>query len=71
MLSPLPTVPKKGIKGRVSAFENLRDFLGGVTKTPSLVVQSVKNLSTMQETQVRFLEDPVEKETAARPRILA
>ena len=39
----------------------------------SLIAQSVKNLSAMQETQVRFLgqEDPLEKEMAIHPGILA
>ena len=39
----------------------------------SLVAQSVKNLSAMQETQVRFLgqEDPLEKEMATDSSILA
>ena len=39
----------------------------------SLVVQSVKNLSAMQETWVRFLgwEDPLDKEIATHSGILA
>ena len=39
----------------------------------SLVAQTVKNLSAMQETQVRSLgwEDPLEKEMAAHSSILA
>ena len=39
----------------------------------SLIAQSVKNLSTMRETWVRFLgqEDPLEKEMATHSRILA
>ena len=39
----------------------------------SLIVQSVENLPAMQETQVRFLgpEDPLEKEMANHPSILA
>ena len=39
----------------------------------SLVAQSVKNLSAMQETQLRLLggEDPLEKEMATHPSILA
>ena len=39
----------------------------------SLIVQSVKNLSAMQETQVKFLgqEDPLEKEIATHSIILA
>ena len=39
----------------------------------SLIAQSVKNLSAMQETQVRFLgqEDPLEKEMAIHSSILA
>ena len=39
----------------------------------SLIAQSVKNLSTMQETQVRLLdwEDPLEEETATHSSILA
>ena len=39
----------------------------------SLVAQSVKNLSAMQETQVRFLgqEDPGQKEMATHSSILA
>ena len=39
----------------------------------SLVAQTVKHLPTMQETQVRFLgqEDPLEKEMATHPSILA
>ena len=39
----------------------------------SLVAQSVKNLPAMEENWVRFLdqEDPLEKEMAIHPRILA
>ena len=39
----------------------------------SLVAQMVKHLSAMQETRVRSLgwEDPLEKEMAAHPNILA
>ena len=39
----------------------------------SLIAQSVKNLSAMQETQVRFLswEDPLKKEMATHSSILA
>ena len=39
----------------------------------SSIAQLVKNLSAMQETQVRFLgwEDPLEKETATHSSILA
>ena len=39
----------------------------------SLIAQSVKNLSAMQETQVQFLgqEDPLEKEMAIHSSILA
>ena len=39
----------------------------------TLVAQMVKNLSAMQETQVRFLgwEDPLEKETVTHSGILA
>ena len=39
----------------------------------SLIAQSVKNLSAMQETWVRFLgqEDPLEKEMATHSSILA
>ena len=39
----------------------------------SWIAQSVKNLPAMQETQVQFLgqEDPLEKEMATRPNILA
>ena len=39
----------------------------------SLVAQTVKRLSTMQETQVRALgwEDPLEKEMATQSTILA
>ena len=39
----------------------------------SLVAQTVKHLSAMQETRVRSLgwEDPLEKEMAAHPNILA
>ena len=39
----------------------------------SLVAQTVKNLSAVQETQVRSLcqEDPLEEETATRSNILA
>ena len=39
----------------------------------SLVAQTVKHLSAMQETRVRSLgwEDPLEKETAAHSSILA
>ena len=39
----------------------------------SLVAQTVKNLTAMQETQVRFLsqEDPLEKGMAIHSRILA
>ena len=45
----------------------------GVTKRASLVAQTVKCLSAMQETQVRPLswEDPLEKEMAAHSSILA
>ena len=39
----------------------------------SLVVQTVRNLPAMQETQVQSLggENPLEKETATHPSILA
>ena len=39
----------------------------------SLIAQLVKNLPAMQETRVRFLgqEDPLEKEMATHPSILA
>ena len=39
----------------------------------SLVAQLVKTLPTMQETQIQFLgwEDPLEKEMATHPSILA
>ena len=39
----------------------------------SLIAQLVKNLPAMQETQFRFLswEDPLEKEMATHPSILA
>ena len=39
----------------------------------SLIAQLVKNMPTMQETQVRFLgqEDPLEKEMATHSSILA
>ena len=42
-------------------------------RTASLVAQMVKRLPTMQETRVRSLgwEDPLEKEMATRPSILA
>ena len=42
-------------------------------KVTSLIAQSVKNLPALQETWVWFLggEDPVEKEMATHPRILA
>ena len=45
-----------------------RLFLGA-----SLVAQMVKRLSAMQETQIRSLgwEDPLEKEMAAHPSVLA
>ena len=45
----------------------------GVTKRASLVAQTVKCLSAMQETQVQSLswEDPLEKEMAAHSSILA
>ena len=46
-----------------------------ITSSPraSLVVQMVKNLPTMRETQVQFLhwEDPLEKEMATHSSILA
>ena len=43
------------------------------TAYPSLVAQTVKRLSTMQETQVRSLgwEDPLEKEMAIHSRTIA
>ena len=43
------------------------------SEAPSLVAQTVKRLSTMQETGVRSLgwEDPLEKEMAAHSSILA
>ena len=46
---------------------------GGQTKRASLVAQLVKNLTTMQETQVQYLdrEDPLEKEMATHSSILA
>ena len=42
-------------------------------KWAPLIGQLVKNLPPMQETQVQFLgrEDPLEKEMATRPSILA
>ena len=45
----------------------------GVTKRASLVAQTVKHLSAMQETQVRSLgwEGPLEKEMTAHSSILA
>ena len=45
----------------------------GVTKRASLVSQTVKCLSAMQETQVQSLswEDPLEKEMASHSRTLA
>ena len=45
----------------------------GQTKRASLVAQLVKNLTTMQETQVQYLdrEDPLEKEMATHSSILA
>ena len=48
-------------------------MLGTFIFNPSLVVQMVKNLPAMQETQVRFLgrEDPLEKGMATHPSILA
>ena len=44
-----------------------------ISKTTSLIAQSVKNLPAMQETWVRFLgwEDPLEKELAIHSSILA
>ena len=47
----------------MNAFDRLKDFS---------VAQTVKNLSTMQETWVRSLgqEDPLEKEMATHSRIL-
>ena len=47
-------------------------FISGRTKA-SLVAQIVKNLSAMQETQVRSLgwEDPLEEEMATHTSILA
>ena len=44
-----------------------------ITVRASLVAQSVKNLSVVQETQVQFLgwEDPLEKEMATHSSILA
>ena len=46
---------------------------GGQTKRASLVAQLVKNLTTMQETQVQYLdrEDPLENEMATHSSILA
>ena len=46
---------------------------GGQTERASLVAQLVKNLTTMQETQVQFLDwkDPLEKEMANHSSILA
>ena len=43
------------------------------TQLASLVAQLLKNLSAVQETQVRFLgqEDPLEKEMATHSSILA
>ena len=43
------------------------------TQLASLVAQLLKNLSAVQETQVRFLgqEDPLEKEMATHSNILA
>ena len=48
-------------------------MLGTFIFNPSLVVQMVKNLPAMQETQVRLLgrEDPLEKGMATHPSILA
>ena len=44
-----------------------------MSKIPSLVAQSVKNLPAVQETRVQFLgrEDPLEKEMATHSSILA
>ena len=44
-----------------------------LTKGPTLVAQTVKNLPTMQETQVRSLgsEDPLEKGMTTHSSILA
>ena len=46
---------------------------GNLLTSASLVAQTVKHLSAMQETQVRSLgwEDPLEKEMAAHSSILA
>ena len=52
----------------------MNEFWGfDVQHGASLVVQTVKNLPTMQETQIRSLgqEDPLEKETATHSSILA
>ena len=64
--SGLPFPPKGDLS-------NLRIELSNPEIGASLVVQSVKNLSTMQETQVRLLgpEDPLEEETATHSSILA
>ena len=52
----------------------LIDFLEGThNRGTSLVAQTIKRLSAMQETQVRSLgwEDPLEKEMVAHSSILA
>ena len=76
MLSPLSTVPKRELKVESVHLKTFRTSLVAVIKTPpttrdSLIAQSIKNLPTMQESQIGFLEDPVEKEMATHSCILA
>ena len=51
----------------------IREFCTCISFWASLVAQSVKNLPSVQETWVRSLglEDPLEKEMATHPSILA
>ena len=55
------------------ASRDLYSLIGRVYASPSLVVQIVKRLPTMWETQVRFLgqKDPLEKELATHSITLA
>ena len=55
------------------AVSSTQHAAGETLRDASLVAQSVKNLPAVQETQVRSLgwEDPLEKEMATHPSILA
>ena len=55
-------------------FESARYIIGAQQNNrASLVAQTVKNLPAVQETRIQFLgqEDPLEKEMATHPSILA